>query len=78
MQRPTTPIPPTDEWVRMPQPKGRLCGLSRTTLLELARLRHIRVALVKVDPKASRAIRLIHMPSLNGYLFELTKSEKLV
>lgn len=25
-----------EQWVRMPKPKGRLLGLSRTTLLELA------------------------------------------
>jgi len=62
----------------MPHPKGRLCGLSRTTLLELHRLKCIKMAVVKLDPRSHRGIRLIHMPTLNAYLLDLTKSEKLI
>jgi hypothetical protein len=33
-----------EQWVRMPKPKGRLLGLSRTTLLELAERQEIKIA----------------------------------
>ena len=36
-----------EEWVRMPKPKGRLLGLSRTTLLELAERREIKIANIR-------------------------------
>jgi hypothetical protein len=68
-------VPPTDEWARMPTPKGRLCGLSRTTLLELRRLGHIKMAVIR-KPGAVKGIRLIYLPSLYGYLDDLAKAEK--
>ena len=60
----------------MPTPKGRLCGLSRTSLLELHRLGHIKMAVVR-KPGSLRGIRLIYLPSLHAYLDELAKAEKM-
>jgi hypothetical protein len=68
--------PPTEEWARMPRPKMRLCGLSRTTLLELHRLGHIKMALIK-KPGAIKGIRLIFLPSLYSYLEEAAMAEKM-
>jgi hypothetical protein len=69
-------VPPTDEWARMPTPKGRLCGLSRTTLLELHRLGHIKMAVIR-RPGAIKGIRLVYLPSLYAYLDGLAKIEKI-
>jgi hypothetical protein len=60
----------------MPIPKGRLCGLSRTTLLELNRLGYIKMAVIR-KPGAVKGIRLIYLPSLYAYLDDLAKAEKL-
>ena len=57
-------------WTRLPRPKERLCGLSRTHVGELARAKLIRSMLIK-HPSARRGIRLIHLPSLNEYLAKL-------
>ena len=69
-------VPPTDEWARMPMPKGRLCGLSRTTLLELNRLGYIKMAVIR-KPGAVKGIRLIYLPSFYAYLDDLAKAEKM-
>jgi hypothetical protein len=69
-------IPPSEEWARMPKPMERLNGLSRTTLLELHRLGHIRMSVIK-RPGAQKGIRLVHMPSLLNYLEDLSKAEKM-
>jgi hypothetical protein len=68
--------PPSEEWARMPKPKSRLCGLSRTTLLELHRLGHIKMAVIK-KPGAQKGIRLVHLPTLYAYLEESAKAEKM-
>jgi len=63
-------IPPHlqgEDWVRMPKPKHRLCGLSRTTLLELNEAGLIRTAAIS-KPGAIKGIRLVYMPSLLSYL----------
>jgi hypothetical protein len=60
----------TDDWVRMPRPGGRLCGLSRTTLLELESEKKIRSVVLR-KPGAVRGIRLIHLPSLHAFLESL-------
>ena len=69
-------IPPSEEWARMPKPLARLNGLSRSTLLELHRLGHIRMSVIK-KPGSQKGIRLIHMPSLLNYLEDLSKAEKM-
>jgi hypothetical protein len=68
--------PPSEEWARMPKPKMRLCGLSRTSLLELHRLGHIKMAVIK-KPGATKGIRIIHLPSLYSYLEEAAKAERM-
>lgn len=62
-----------EEWYRLPHPRGgRLFGLSRTTLTELAQAGHIKSALLR-KRGALKGIRLIHGPSLQSYLLECTK-----
>jgi hypothetical protein len=63
-------IPPhllTEEWVRLPKPRERYEGLSRTTLLELFEQGDIKIAAVR-KPGSQKAIRLVHVPSLKAYL----------
>jgi hypothetical protein len=60
----------TEEWSRLPKPRHRLLGLSRTTLLELSNSRKIRTIAIK-KPGAIRGIRLVFMPSLLKYLNSL-------
>jgi hypothetical protein len=64
------PLPPrlsTDDWVRMPKPRERLCGLSRTTLFELISSGDIKSAVVR-KRGSQKGIRLIFRPSLLAHL----------
>jgi hypothetical protein len=61
-----------DEWRRMPKPKERLCGLSRTTILELSNAGLIKTVAIR-NPGAVKGIRLVFMPSLLEYLEKLAK-----
>jgi len=56
-----------EQWVRMPKPKGRLLGLSRSTLLELAERQEIKIANIR-KPGSVKGIRLVWMPSLREFL----------
>jgi hypothetical protein len=56
-----------EDWVRMPKPRERLWGLSRTTLLELIQLGEIKSALIR-KPGSLKGVRLIYIPSLSTYL----------
>jgi hypothetical protein len=56
-----------EQWVRMPKPGGRLLGLSRTTLLELAERQEIKIANIR-KPGSVKGIRLVWMPSLCEFL----------
>jgi hypothetical protein len=70
------PIPSHGEdWVRMPKPRERLWGLSRTTLLELIQLGEIKSALIR-KPGSLRGIRLIYTPSLRAYLADCVEEPK--
>ena len=60
-----------EQWARMPKPKQRLCGLSRTTILELSSAGLIRTVAIR-KPGAVKGIRLVFMPSLCAYLDSLT------
>ena len=60
-----------EQWARMPKPKQRLCGLSRTTILELSAAGLIRTVAIR-KPGAVKGIRLVYMPSLLEYLDSLT------
>jgi hypothetical protein len=59
-----------DLWGRMPKPKERLQGLSRTTLSELSDAGLIQSVVIR-KPGAVKGIRLIFMPSLFAYLESL-------
>jgi hypothetical protein len=59
-----------DPWRRMPKPKERLYGLSRTTLFELGEANFIRIIRLR-KPGAIRGVALIYMPSLHAYLHSL-------
>jgi hypothetical protein len=67
------------EWERMPkpgrpgQPGGRLCGMCRTTLLELDQAGHIKTVSVR-KPGKVKGLRLIYMPSLYAYLESLMEA----
>jgi hypothetical protein len=68
-------IPPHmqgEDWVRMPKPKQRLLGLSRTTLLELSEAGLIRTVAIR-KPGAIKGIRLVYLPSLYSYLENLAE-----
>jgi hypothetical protein len=72
------PGSPSDIWARLPpaakagKAGGRLCGLGRTTLQELAAAGCFKIASIR-QPGRSRAIHLVHLPSLYRYLESLTK-----
>jgi hypothetical protein len=66
-----------EQWVRMPKPKGRLLGLSRTTLLELAERQEIKIANIR-KPGSVKGIRLVWMPSLCEFLERAASTEVFV
>jgi len=72
MKHDTTPAVQTESWTRMPKPKQRLLGLSRTTLLELSEAGLIRTVAIR-KPGAIKGIRLVYLPSLYSYLQNLTE-----
>jgi hypothetical protein len=61
-----------EDWGRMPKPKQRLLGLSRTTLLELSEAELIRTVAIR-KPGAIKGIRLVYLPSLYSYLENLAE-----
>jgi hypothetical protein len=66
----------SEDWERLPPPKGRLCGLSRTTLFELVEQGEIKSAVIR-KPGAQKGIRLIFMPSLAAYLETCVEEPKV-
>jgi hypothetical protein len=64
-----------DLWGRMPKPKERLQGLSRTTLSELSEAGLIQSLVIR-KPGAVKGIRLIFLPSLFAYLESLKPEVK--
>ncbi len=58
------------EWMRLPAPKGRLWGLSRTTWVELLESGKVKGVLLR-KRHAKRGIRLIHTPSAQAFLKSL-------
>jgi hypothetical protein len=64
-----------DLWGRMPKPKERYQGLSRTTLLELSHAGLIQTVVIR-KPGAVKGIRLIFLPSLFAYLESLKTGAK--
>jgi hypothetical protein len=62
-----------DDWVRMPKPKERLKGLSRTTLLELIEAGHVKSIVIRKG-QSRKGIRLIFLPSLLSHFESLSNS----
>lgn len=58
---------PAEEWIRLPKPRSRFWGLSRTTLLEMCDRGEIKSTVIK-KKHAMRGIRLIYLPSLQAAL----------
>jgi len=50
-----------EDWARMPKPKERFFGMSRTTILELSQAGLIKTVSIR-KPGANRGIRLIFVP----------------
>lgn len=65
----------TQEFCRLPKPKERLWGLSRTTIENLCLEKRVRSSLLR-KKGAKRGVRLIHVPSLREYI--LKHSEEIV
>jgi hypothetical protein len=61
-------------WVRMPKPKARLMGLSRTTILELIEEGAVKSVVIR-KRHALRGIRLIFLPSLLEHLDRLHEEQ---
>jgi hypothetical protein len=64
-----------NDWIRMPKPKERLKGLSRTTLLELIYAGHIKSATLRKG-QSKKGIRLVFLPSLLAYLETCVENPK--
>jgi hypothetical protein len=62
------------DYVRMPRPKRRFLGMSRTTLEQLGAAGLIEVIAVK-RPGLNRGLKLIYLPSLYDYLNGLRASQ---
>ena len=60
-----------EDWARMPKPKERFFGMSRTTLLELSQAGLIKTVSIR-KPGANKGIRLIFVPSLREFLDKCT------
>ena len=63
------------EWLRLPKPKQRLWGISRTTWNELLDTGKVRGITLR-KRHAQRGIKLIHRPSAEAYLRSLLTSEE--
>lgn len=57
----------SDEWGRLPKPKARFWGLSRTTILEMIQRGEVKSCVIK-KRHAVRGIRLVYLPSLREAL----------
>jgi len=62
----------SSDWLRLPRPKQRLWGMSRTTWNELLDSGKIKSITIR-KPYAQRGIKLIHRPSAEAYLESLLK-----
>lgn len=63
-----------EPWGRLPKPKGRLWGLSRTTILEMCERGEVKSTVIK-KRGAVRGIRLIYMQSLAEALERLAAKQ---
>jgi len=67
---PTANGPDNSDWLRLPKPKQRLWGLSRTTWNELCESRKVKSVTLR-KKHAQRGIKLIYRPSAEMYLKSL-------
>lgn len=56
-----------EEWVRIPQPGKKLCGLSRSYLFLLSSQGAIRTACIRKEG-LKRDVRLVHLPSIVSFI----------
>ncbi len=63
---------PGDEWRRLPKPRARFWGLSRTTILEMIQRGEVKSCVIK-KRHAIRGIRLVFLPSLRETLDRLAQ-----
>src|SRR6266568_8662561 len=64
------PIEQDENWVRLPRPKERLCGLTRSYLYQLCARGLVRSISIR-RPHHKRGIRLIFRPSIHAFLAKL-------
>lgn len=69
-----TESPSGEPWGRLPKPKARLWGLSRTTILEMCLRGEVKSTVIK-KRHAVRGIRLIDMASLAEALNRLAAKQ---
>jgi hypothetical protein len=69
---PLTPDEPVGlEYARLPKPKARFQGLTRSTLLEIGNQVPGMVITIRKRKNAQRGIRLLHLPTFFRYLESL-------
>lgn len=65
-----------DEYIRLPRPKTRFNGLSRSTWLEIAAQVPGMMVTIKKRRNAQRGINLLHRPTVQKYLESLKSNVK--
>jgi hypothetical protein len=65
-----------DQYVRVPKPKARFYGLSRSTWLEIAAQVPGMMVTIKKRRNAQRGINLLHLPTVLKYLESLKSNAK--
>jgi len=65
----------SSEWLRLPKPKTRLWGMSRTTCNELCETGKVKFITLR-KRHAQRGIKLIFRPSAGAYLKSLLDSQE--
>ena len=66
----------TSDWLRLPRPKFRLWGLSRTTWNELCDSGAVKSITLR-KKHAQRGIKLIYRPSAEAYLRSLLAADEM-
>jgi hypothetical protein len=64
------PVERDENWVRLPRPKERLCGLTRSYLYQLCASGLVRSISIR-RPHHKRGVRLIYRPSIHAFLAKL-------
>jgi hypothetical protein len=64
------PVEQDSDWVRLPPPRGMVCGLRRSYLFALCKAGKIRSVTIR-QPHNTRGVRLIYKPSILAMLASL-------